>query len=253
MHTTDSREDKRMIRAVVFDIDNTMYSFDRAHKTASEELVKYCKAAFSLSGEDAETMLLKAKRLAEDRLGKDCAAMHNRLIRFQCFLELLQNREYVRAMEMYHIYWDTLIRVMEPEPGIQEFLSGLKEKKIRIGIGSDMTAYIQYRKLQRLGVLDYIDSILMSEEAGVEKPDPYFFRLCAEKLGCAPKECAFIGDHVRKDVEGAANCGMRGIWYCPGAPEEETRPCIRSFTDCIRGNELFLPCGSGGCWESIGQ
>lgn len=35
-----------------------------------------------------------------------------------------------------------------------------------------MTAYIQYKKLESLGVTPYIDFMVSSEEAGVEKPHP---------------------------------------------------------------------------------
>ena len=49
-------------------------------------------------------------------------------------------------MEMYHVYWDTILEVMEPEPGLVPLLSRLKARGIRLGVGSDMTAYIQYKK-----------------------------------------------------------------------------------------------------------
>jgi beta-phosphoglucomutase-like phosphatase (HAD superfamily) len=62
---------------------------------------------------------------------------------------------------------------------------------VRVGVGSDMTADWQFRKLERLGLLDRIDFAVTSEEAGVEKPAPGFFALCLEKAGCAP------GDEVR--------------------------------------------------------
>ena len=50
----------------------------------------------------------------------------------------------------------------------------LKKRKIRIGIGTDMTAYVQYRKLEAIGVTSYIDFIVTSEEAGAEKPHYHF-------------------------------------------------------------------------------
>ena len=89
----------------------------------------------------------------------------------------------------------------------------LKERGIRIGIGTDMTAHIQYRRLEFLNLSPYIDFIVTSEEAGVEKPHYHFFDICVEKAGVRPEECAFIGDNVKKDIEGAWESGMKGIWY----------------------------------------
>ena len=107
----------------------------------------------------------------------------------------------------------------------------LKKRKIRIGIGTDMTAYVQYRKLEAIGVTSYIDFIVTSEEAGVEKPHYHFFDICVEKAGVRPEECAFIGDNVRKDIEGAWESGMKGIWYTQEKEPSEHRyfPTIRSF------------------------
>ena len=44
-----------------------------------------------------------------------------------------------------------------------------------------MTAYVQYRKLEAIGVTSYIDFIVTSEEAGAEKPHYHFFDICVEK------------------------------------------------------------------------
>ena len=89
----------------------------------------------------------------------------------------------------------------KPCPGLLEFLQILKSRQIRIGIGTDMTASIQYKKLRKLGLAPFIDFIVTSQEAGVEKPHPHFFDVCLEKAGCLPEECAFIGDNRKKDVQ----------------------------------------------------
>lgn len=119
-----------------------------------------------------------------------------------------------------------------PVPGVIDFLKELKKRGVRTGTGTDMTAYIQYKKLESLGAAPYIDFMVSSEEAGVEKPHPHLFEICVEKSGVQAVECAFIGDNYKKDVEGACNSGLRGIWYTQEQePEHETDyPIIRSFT-----------------------
>lgn len=109
----------------------------------------------------------------------------------------------------------------------------LKNRHIRIGIGTDMTASIQYKKLLKLGLAPYIDFIVTSQEAGVEKPHPHFFDICLEKAGCLPEECAFVGDNQKKDVKGALDHGMLGIWYSQEKEPEGTFdfPVIASYTD----------------------
>ena len=226
-----------MIKAVIFDIDNTLYSLDRSNETALSALRAYVKENFGMEPEETKRLLKECMNIMVERTG-DCAAQHNRLIRFQCFLEQIGSTDYQKAMEMYHVYWDTILETMELEPGALSLLLRLKERGIKLGVGSDMTAYMQYKKLKKLGILQYLDFIVTSEEAGAEKPAPRLFELCVKKAGCKPEECVFIGDSLKKDVIGPAKCGLIGTWYNPGKKEAEEAagyPVITSFDDYLPG------------------
>lgn len=163
--------------------------------------------------EEMESYYKTAGKIMNKRIGSDIAAIHNRLLRIQCMLELMKQPLFPHAFNMYHTYWDTLIQRARPSKGAVDFIKELKKRGIRIGIGTDMTAYIQYKKLKALGVAPYVDFIVTSEEAGVEKPHPHFFELCVQKADVKAYECAFIGDSLTKDVEGACNNGLNGILY----------------------------------------
>lgn len=230
-----------MTRAVFFDVDNTLYSETAANAAAMEELLKYGKRTLALDPDTMGRMLEEARAEITKRLGSNNAAIHNRLIRFQCFLERMSGNHFSRAMEMYHIYWGTFLEAMKPEPGIGELIVTLKRAGVEIGVGTDMTSYIQYRKLEKLGLLKYISHIVTSEEAGAEKPSRQFFGLCVEKAGCRPEECVFIGDSLKKDVEGSIAAGLRGIWYRPegGAPEV-WYPAISSYRECIKNGVIDI-------------
>lgn len=212
-----------MIKAVIFDIDNTIYDFDKAHRAAMAALGVYMRETFGIEPDETAFLVKKCMDIIAERTG-DQAAQHNRLLRFQCVLEQLGSTDYGKAMEMYHVYWGKVLEVMEPEPGLLPLLARLKARGIKLGIGSDMTAFIQYRKLKKIGVLSYLDFLVVSEEAGAEKPSPRFFDLCLKKAGCAPGECVFIGDSLEKDVIGAAECGLIGTWYHPARGEEDALP-----------------------------
>ncbi len=225
--------EEKSIKAVIFDIDNTLYSYDENHVYGMKAMEDYCKSAFGISREEMDGFYKKAGRIVIDRIGREAAAIHSRLLRTQCMLELMGQPLFPHARNMYHAYWDTLIRQSQPTRGSLELIRELKKRNIRIGIGTDMTAYIQYKKLEALGVAPYVDFIVTSEEAGVEKPHPRFFELCVEKAGLCADECAFIGDSLKKDVEGASGNGLKGIWY---TQEEDLReeikyPWIRSFAE----------------------
>jgi putative hydrolase of the HAD superfamily len=204
-----------MIKAVIFDIDNTLYSYDDGNTYGMERLFSYAFEHFKIGKDEFLLKYKLAQKTVEKRLGKKCAAIHNRLIRMETVLELLEKPYFPHAINMYHSYWDGLLGVLKAEPGAVECINTLKKMGIKIGIGTDMTAYIQYKKIEKLGIGPLIDVLVVSEEVGVEKPDPYFFKVCVEKLGCYPEKCLFVGDNLIKDVKGALDSGMQACWYNP--------------------------------------
>ena len=220
-----------MIKAVIFDIDNTLYSYEHSHEYGMRSLAAYCNRVFGVSEEETEECYKRANKIMMGRIGSETAAMHNRLMRMQCMLELWNKPLFPHTVNMYDRYWNASIEHSLISPGIIRFMQKLKERGIRIGIGTDMTAHIQYRRLEFLNLSPYIDFIVTSEEAGVEKPHYHFFDICVEKAGVRPEECAFIGDNVKKDIEGAWESGLKGIWYTQEKepPEHRYFPTIRSF------------------------
>ena len=225
-----------MIQAVIFDIDNTLYSYDRAHRAAYAALKRYCGEAVGLSPEDFEALHKAASRILEQRAGMG-PVIHNRLIRYQLMLEEA-GLPIAWAPTMAELYWRGLLGAMEPSPGARQAILALKAAGIRIGVGTNMTADWQFAKLEGLGLLPQVDFLVTSEELGAEKPDPRLFLLCAEKAGCPPEACAFVGDSLEKDALAAARVGMLGIWYHPepASPPEGILP----LGDFARLPELIL-------------
>lgn len=78
-----------MIKAVFFDIDNTLYSYDRGNEAGMKALTVYGETVLQMDRETFVKVFRQAQQLVKERTGADCAAVHNRLIRMQCILELL--------------------------------------------------------------------------------------------------------------------------------------------------------------------
>ncbi|HZU75978.1 MAG TPA: HAD family hydrolase [Dehalococcoidia bacterium] len=96
--------------------------------------------------------------------------------------------------------------------GMEEMLQALRAAGIRLGVVTNGGAANQRAKVEALGLDRYVDSIIISGEAGIEKPDPRIFALALAALDCEPSRAWFIGDHPRNDVLGAAGAGLRAIW-----------------------------------------
>ena len=221
-----------MPRAVVFDIDNTLYSYDEAHAAAYSTLREYARRELSLTPERFDALHREAAHRLETHSGR-CAAIHNRLIRYQLLLEAV-GLPIRHAPAMAALYWTTLLESMKPYSGVREAFETLRAMGLTLGIGTNMTADHQFEKLERLGLLGLVDFMVTSEEVSAEKPDRRLFDLCAEKACCPNGDCAFVGDSLKGDVQGAMDAGMTAVWFHPspddaGPPEGAHR--LRSFQE----------------------
>lgn len=217
-----------MIKAIIFDIDNTLYSYDDAHAVAWEVLCAYALAQLGMDRETFSRCHKDAAALVRDRLGTDCAALHNRQLRYQVLLEE-NHLPLHHAIAMNDLYWNTLIASAVPNPGIAECLPALKQAGFILGIGTDMTIDYQLKKLTKLQMLHLFDFIVSSEEVNAEKPGVKLFLTCAKKAGVKPEECLFIGDSLKKDVLGSRAAGMHALWYTPDPEQAALRPEIETI------------------------
>ena len=70
-----------------------------------------------------------------------------------------------------------------------------------------------------------LDAVIVSERAGVSKPDPRIFAIALEELDVRPEEAVMVGDSWKADIAGARAAGLRPVWFNPRRlppPEPET-------------------------------
>jgi 2-haloacid dehalogenase len=77
-------------------------------------------------------------------------------------------------------------------------------------------ADVQYPRLQKSGLATYFDTIIVSDEIGVAKPDPAIFDHTFERLQRPSKETVLIiGDSLTSDMAGGRSYGIDTCWYNP--------------------------------------
>jgi len=97
--------------------------------------------------------------------------------------------------------------------GTIDLLDYLKAKKYKLHIITNGFEGVQHTKMERSGLMDYFDTITTSEAAGVKKPNPKIFNLAMDKAGALPSNSIMIGDTYEADIVGAQNIGMRAICF----------------------------------------
>ena len=232
-----------MIRAVIFDLDGTLYDYNTLEKEAFARVGVLVRERIGVTEEQYGQAFGRARQEVKQILG-DVASSHNRMLYCQKTMEFLDIRPLYLTLEMYETYWGTFLDQMVLYPGGRAFLDALHDENIRVGICSDMVAQIQHRKLLALGLQDDVDCLVTSEEAGVEKPSPEIFALCLKKLRIAPEEACYVGDNFERDIKGAAAAGIHAIWFCPEGAEDAKRREAEKVCDIVSDydalRELFF-------------
>ena len=201
-----------MIKAVIFDLDDTLYDYVSCNERATEDLCNYACDNYSMDRNTFLDFYERAQKLVKQQLG-GVGSAHNRLLYLQRFLEEIGMHPAKGALQMYDVYWDRMLEEMELYPYVIRIMKYLRQNGIIVAVLTDLTAHIQHRKLNKLGLADYVDVLVTSEEAGEDKPSMVVFKLMVEKLGLDGSEMLMIGDSKVKDIDGAAKVGIPGLLF----------------------------------------
>lgn len=217
-----------MIKGIICDLDDTLYSFADIRQEAYKNMIEKAASICNTEKNSFDGAYREGRKQIKEEMEGNQAAQHSRLLYCQRALELLGINPICYAGQLYHFFWEEILRKMQLRAGVQELFSYAKEKGLKVGICTDMQTEIQFEKLKRLGLTEAIDAIVTSEEVGVEKPELQIFQKTLQKLKIESEECLYIGDSYEKDIKGALNCGMEAIWFKDYQSEKqcESEECV---------------------------
>lgn len=113
----------------------------------------------------------------------------------------------------YHAMLDHNFYVL---PGARDFLNTLQNRQFTLIAGTNGTKTIQLNRLEGSGIAGYFDRFFISQDLGVDKPDPAFFAaIFATYPDMTSDNTIMIGDHLASDIQGALNSHLDSIWYNP--------------------------------------
>jgi putative hydrolase of the HAD superfamily len=98
-----------------------------------------------------------------------------------------------------------------PYPETVAVLESLRGR-MRLVVVTNGTEEHQRAKLDASGLSGHFDAIVTSGAVGASKPDPAIFRAALDAVGCRPGEAAMVGDNPLRDIAGAQQAGLRGVW-----------------------------------------
>lgn len=122
-------------------------------------------------------------------------------------------------------------------PDVRPAVAALREAGYRLGLVANQPSAVR-EALERDGLADAFEVWAVSEDVGLEKPDPRLFVLALERAGAEPARAAMVGDRLDHDVRPAKAVGMRAVWVLRGeAPAEPTPAQLAEPDAAIRSLE----------------
>jgi putative hydrolase of the HAD superfamily len=114
--------------------------------------------------------------------------------------------------------------VVQPFDGAIEALNLFRRSSVRMVLLTNGESSLQRAKIERFGLAEYFQSILIESEAGFGKPDPRAHRAALAALGVGPQAAWMIGDDWECDIAPAGALGMRTAWICDGVNAADKTP-----------------------------
>ena len=189
-----------MIRAIVFDLDNTLVDFMRMKEQSVISAVEaMIDAGLTMSKQEAIDKIFEVYR----REGIEDQKV------FDKFLD-----EYVGDID-YRILAAGIVayrRAKEASlvlyPHVQYTLMELLKRGLRLAVVSDAPRLQAWTRLAHFGLHHFFEVVVTYDDSKERKPSPKPFLITLERLGVEPGESIMVGDWAERDITGAAKIGM---------------------------------------------
>jgi 2-haloacid dehalogenase len=202
-----------MITNILFDLDNTLFDFNRAEALAlSNTLLKIgIEPTEKILKRYSELNLAQWKRLELGEITRD----EVKRIRYELlFQELGVDFSAAEATAIYESYLSVGHFFINGAEKLLQDISAFG--KYRLYLVTNGTVNVQKGRLASSGISQYFDDIFISEEIGHNKPQLAYFEECFRRIPDFQKEkTVIVGDSLTSDIKGGVNAGIHTIWFNP--------------------------------------
>ncbi len=185
-----------MSRAIVFDLDETLYPERRFALSGFAAVAREVNRVHGVPINAAFAVLRKA--LAD---GRRHLAFQDLVARFGLPPDVIES-----LIPAFRLHAPRLRLPKESASVLQQV-----RRNWMLGILTNGHADVQARKIAALGLSDMVDAVVYGAETGAGKPEPAAFSAILDRLCVQPHQAAFVGDDPRCDIMGARRAGMKTI------------------------------------------
>ncbi|WP_194851069.1 YjjG family noncanonical pyrimidine nucleotidase [Nonlabens antarcticus] len=200
------------VKHLFFDLDHTLWDFDRNSKLAYGQIFENEGIDLSLDVfiEQYEPLNLEFwRRFRESEITKE-------ELRYQRLKSTFDACNFPVEDEAIHKMADLYLEYLPQHnhlfPNCIEMLDTLKGK-YQLHLITNGFDVVQGHKINNSGLREYFPYMLTAESAGIKKPDLRIFERALSDTGANAANSIMIGDSYEADILGARNAGWRTIWF----------------------------------------
>ncbi len=200
-----------MIKAVLFDLDNTLIDFLKMKRHS-------CSAAI-------DAMIGAGLNIAHDKALETLFGLYDKhgleeKTIFQKFLKKVTGKiDYKILASGIVAYRRVRSGYLEAYPNADYVLLKLKGKGIKLGIVTDAPRLKAWIRLAAIKLGNYFDAVVTYEDTRQFKPSKMPFKAALSRLKVKAGECLMVGDWPERDVKGAKSLGMKTCFARYGNPK----------------------------------
>jgi len=200
------------IRHVFFDLDHTLWDFDKNSALTFEKIFKLKHIHINLDEflKVYEPINLKYWKLYREEQVTKSDLRYWRLREAFNLIDFFPEDELINELSVFYI--DHLTTINHLFDGTTEILDYLR-KFYELHIITNGFSEAQERKLKNSKIDGYFNTVTNSEMVGVKKPNPKIFNFALRAAKAQPQESVMIGDSLEADIQGAENVGMETVLF----------------------------------------
>ena len=213
------------IRAVLFDLDNTLTHRDQSVQAYSRNLYRHYQLHLANQAPVAqqtiesdhinviEQIVNIVRRIDNGGYPKKELLTHGSIGASVAYA-LLQELSWAnppRLEELTEFWFSQFGAAAVAMTGAVEVLQKLKQQDYKLAVISNGGHATRLNIIKGLGIFDYFDAIFSSESVGVAKPKAEIFLKVCSELQVEPEQSLYIGDHPINDYQGATQAGLNAL------------------------------------------
>lgn len=216
-------------KAVLFDLDDTLLDRDDAVEKLFFIMLEKCY-------EDIDDSLKREMLQEFKEQDKRCYGQKDKTKVLEAFFDSFPPKYRILHNDILAFWNQHFPYCFSVNQDRLNILYRLKSQ-VKVAIITNGTVHRQKAKIRSTNLHHYFDTIIISDEVGISKPDKRIFELALNKLNVQPEDTLFVGDDLERDIGGCQNANIKGVWFNPLRTNNDTE--IKPFAEIDTFEQLL--------------